>query len=119
MLTDKIRSDHEAFDAVRESIRSRVIESAIPSLALAVAQHGEILWEEAFGWADRENRVPGIKVHCQFYITYQLIGIVNNLHSPAAEHIAGAYQHRITNKFGHIEGFINGSNAGSWWLWYT
>src|SRR5947208_15256239 len=46
------------FSAVRELIRVRLVEQVIPSLAVAVARDGEIVWEEGFGWADRENRVP-------------------------------------------------------------
>jgi CubicO group peptidase (beta-lactamase class C family) len=30
----------------------------LPSLSIAVARHGKVLWEESFGWADRENRIP-------------------------------------------------------------
>ena len=58
MSADKMGSCHEGFDGIAESIQSRLIEWGIPSLAIAVAQHGKIVWEEAFGWADRENRVP-------------------------------------------------------------
>jgi CubicO group peptidase (beta-lactamase class C family) len=46
------------FSEIRETIRSRLVEDCLPSVAVAVARDGEILWEEAFGWADRENRVP-------------------------------------------------------------
>jgi CubicO group peptidase (beta-lactamase class C family) len=34
-----------------------MVEQVLPSLAVAVAREGEILWEEGFGWADREGRV--------------------------------------------------------------
>ena len=34
------------------------MEETLPSLAVAVAQNGIVLWEEGFGWADRENRIP-------------------------------------------------------------
>ena len=30
----------------------------LPSISLAVAREGKIVWEQGFGWADRENRVP-------------------------------------------------------------
>lgn len=43
--------------AVRETIPARLLEHSVPSLAVAVAQHGTIIWEEGFGWADREQRV--------------------------------------------------------------
>ncbi|MGH2457246.1 MAG: serine hydrolase domain-containing protein [Chloroflexota bacterium] len=47
-----------ALASVRELIQRELVERALPSLAIAVAHHGRIVWEEGFGWADRENRVP-------------------------------------------------------------
>src|SRR5919197_6611089 len=52
------RDEHGRFSAIRELIRTRLVEETLPSLAVAVARDGEILWEEGFGWADRENRIP-------------------------------------------------------------
>jgi CubicO group peptidase (beta-lactamase class C family) len=48
----------DSFDSVREFIKRQLAERPIPSIAVAVARDGQILWEEAFGWANRENRVP-------------------------------------------------------------
>lgn len=45
------------FEPVRAAIRQRLKEEAIPSLAVAAARGKQILWEEGFGWADRERRV--------------------------------------------------------------
>lgn len=45
------------FNGVRDLICSKLIESSTPSLAVAVAQEGSVIWEEGFGWADRERRV--------------------------------------------------------------
>ncbi|MBI1791952.1 MAG: beta-lactamase family protein, partial [Acidobacteria bacterium] len=47
----------DAFDPIRVSIRKQLVETQVPSLALAVARDGRIVWEEGFGWADREKRV--------------------------------------------------------------
>ncbi len=47
----------QSFEEVRSSIRRQLVETKAPSLAVAVARHGKIVWEEGFGWADRENRV--------------------------------------------------------------
>jgi CubicO group peptidase (beta-lactamase class C family) len=47
-----------SFDSVREFIKQQLTERSFPSIAVAVARDGQIIWEEAFGWADRENRVP-------------------------------------------------------------
>jgi CubicO group peptidase (beta-lactamase class C family) len=59
---DKARSADQApqpdFAAVRSLIQSRLVEQSIPSLAVAVARDGQLIWEEGFGWADRENRRP-------------------------------------------------------------
>lgn len=47
----------DVFDGIRKLIRQQLIEKVVPSMAVAVAKDGVILWEEGFGWADRENRV--------------------------------------------------------------
>jgi len=49
--------DGARFEQVRDSIRQMMVEDAIPSVSVAVAQGSEVLWEEGFGWADRERRV--------------------------------------------------------------
>jgi CubicO group peptidase (beta-lactamase class C family) len=46
----------DRFDAIRDFIRAQLVERSIPSLAVAVVEDGRIVWEEAFGWADRERR---------------------------------------------------------------
>lgn len=46
------------FDDVRVSIEKKFAAQNLPSLAVAVAQDGKIVWEEGFGWADREKEVP-------------------------------------------------------------
>jgi CubicO group peptidase (beta-lactamase class C family) len=47
-----------AFDRVREFIKQQLSERRLPSVAVAVARDGQIIWEEAFGWADSEKRIP-------------------------------------------------------------
>jgi CubicO group peptidase (beta-lactamase class C family) len=47
----------DQFDSTRARIKKALVEHNIPSLAVAVAKNGRIIWEEGFGWADRENRV--------------------------------------------------------------
>ena len=46
------------FDAARAVIRQVMEEKGIPSVAVAVAKDGKIVWEEGFGWADREKMMP-------------------------------------------------------------
>lgn len=43
---------------VRDWILGGLRRESVPALAVAVAWHGEILWEEGFGWADRERGIP-------------------------------------------------------------
>jgi len=47
----------DQFADVRAKINAALQDGQVPSLAVAVAKEGHIIWEEAFGWADRENRV--------------------------------------------------------------
>jgi CubicO group peptidase (beta-lactamase class C family) len=44
------------FGGVRALVERTLEEHGVPSVAVAVAQNGRILWEEGFGWADRERR---------------------------------------------------------------
>jgi CubicO group peptidase (beta-lactamase class C family) len=46
----------DRFDSVRAMIRRSLTESSLPSIAVAVAKDGKIVWEEGFGWADLEQR---------------------------------------------------------------
>ena len=46
------------FSSVRSEIRSVLVAWDEPSMAVAVAMGGEVVWEEGFGWADRERRIP-------------------------------------------------------------
>jgi CubicO group peptidase (beta-lactamase class C family) len=48
----------DQFAPVREKITSAIKDDNIPSIAVAVAKDGKIIWEEGFGLADRENRTP-------------------------------------------------------------
>lgn len=56
-LADSVKADGR-FQVVREEIQKQLVERQVASLAVAVAKEGKILWEEGFGWADRERRVP-------------------------------------------------------------
>jgi CubicO group peptidase (beta-lactamase class C family) len=46
------------FAPVRAYINNSVAEKQLPSVSVAVAKDGKIIWEEAFGWADREKMLP-------------------------------------------------------------
>src|SRR5687768_10070663 len=55
------------FSAVRQLIRERMAKDSLPGLTIAVARGDSILWEEGFGWANRERRVPATP-HTPFYL---------------------------------------------------
>lgn len=46
------------FEPIRQLIQRKLAENAVPSIAIAVAKDGRILWEQGFGLADRESRTP-------------------------------------------------------------
>jgi CubicO group peptidase (beta-lactamase class C family) len=52
------------FSKVRKSIQEGM--ARYPSISVAVARKGQVLWEEGFGWADRENRIPATE-HTMYY----------------------------------------------------
>jgi CubicO group peptidase (beta-lactamase class C family) len=45
------------FEEIREFVVHEVADGNVPSLTIAVAHNGEVVWEEAFGLADRENEI--------------------------------------------------------------
>ncbi|HSJ65473.1 MAG TPA: serine hydrolase domain-containing protein [Gemmatimonadaceae bacterium] len=45
------------FDPVRDTIRALMAAQNIPSVSVAIARGDRILWEESFGWADKERQV--------------------------------------------------------------
>ncbi len=48
----------DQFASVRAFIQKQMIERSVPSVAVGVARDGKIIWEEGFGWANREERIP-------------------------------------------------------------
>jgi CubicO group peptidase (beta-lactamase class C family)/acetyl esterase/lipase len=47
--------DADQFDGIRDEIQRRLVQQSVPSVTVAVARADRIVWEEGFGWADREN----------------------------------------------------------------
>ena len=61
----KAGKSDDLFADVRRKIQREMAESGVPSFAVAVAKNGEIVWEEAFGWADLQRRIPAT-VHTMY-----------------------------------------------------
>jgi CubicO group peptidase (beta-lactamase class C family) len=45
------------FGPVREKIAALMKDSGVPSVSVALARKGKIVWTESFGWADVEKRI--------------------------------------------------------------
>ena len=56
--TDAAGQTPPDFSSVRSEIQRALVDYDAPSMSVAVATAGEIVWEEGFGWADRERRIP-------------------------------------------------------------
>ncbi len=56
-LAQDARPSNPQFEPARVVIRQAMEGKSIPSVSVAVAKNGKILWEEAFGWADREKMI--------------------------------------------------------------
>lgn len=48
----------DRWQSVRDTANALIVRDGIPSIAVAVAQGGRIIWEEGFGLADREKLMP-------------------------------------------------------------
>lgn len=47
----------DRFAAARAVIEKTLIDAKVPSIAVAVVKDGKIIWEEGFGWADKEKQL--------------------------------------------------------------
>lgn len=54
-VTSPAKADR--FDAIRASIPALLAERKVPSVAIAVAQNGRIVWEQGFGLANKEKNI--------------------------------------------------------------
>src|SRR5215207_1562117 len=55
------------FSKASDLIQKRMAAESIPSVSVAVVRRGEILWQEGFGWADRENKIRATE-HTMYYL---------------------------------------------------
>jgi CubicO group peptidase (beta-lactamase class C family) len=53
----------EAVEKGRQIVRAAISERNLTGVSIAVGQGGDIVWEEGFGWADLENRLPVSPAH--------------------------------------------------------
>src|ERR1043166_4226387 len=48
----------DRWQPVRDAAQALMKERGVAGLAVAVAKDGKIIWEEGFGWANREKMIP-------------------------------------------------------------
>lgn len=56
--TPRATASDPNFARIPVLIQKKMADEQIPSIAVAVAQNGNIIWEQAFGTADREKGIP-------------------------------------------------------------
>ena len=54
---DAVLLKGDQFDRVRTLIHDTMKRRSIASMTVAVSKDGKIIWEESFGWADREKKI--------------------------------------------------------------
>jgi CubicO group peptidase (beta-lactamase class C family) len=52
-VTAPTPAKHNAYAAIASSIRDELTAGRLTGISVALVQHGEILWEDGFGWADQ------------------------------------------------------------------
>ncbi len=55
---DTVVSPDTLFQEIRSELQKAVKEGELPSVAIGVIHKDNVLWQEALGWADKENKVP-------------------------------------------------------------
>ena len=71
-------TNNPLFSNVRTEIENYLIETGVPSIAVAVARNGEIIWEEGFGLANIEKEIKATP-----QTLYPLASITKNLTATA------------------------------------
>jgi CubicO group peptidase (beta-lactamase class C family) len=90
--------DGGEFDSVRELIRRKLEQNEAPSIAVAVVRGREIVWEEGFGWADKEQKQAARA------ITPYLLGSVSKPITATA--IMVAHERRLLKLDGPINDYL-------------
>jgi CubicO group peptidase (beta-lactamase class C family) len=67
-------SEKNLFDSTQIQIEQLVAKGEVPSLSVAVARDGKIIWEKGFGLADREKNIPATE-----HTKYRLASISKQL----------------------------------------
>jgi CubicO group peptidase (beta-lactamase class C family) len=71
------------FSAIRAQLCAHVGRNYVPGLAIAVSRGGDVLWEEGFGWADRERHAQATPT-TSFYVA----SVTKSVTATAVLHLA-------------------------------
>lgn len=111
LLAAAIWARAQNFDSVRDEIAKQIRDNGVPSLSVAAARDGKIIWEQSFGWANREKRIEATP-HTMYSLAsiskpFTATGLMVlkqrgqvSLDEPANRYLAPA---RITGKAGPAE----------------
>ena len=69
---------HDAFDNARSKIKHLMKETGVASIVVAVAKEGKIIWEEGFGWANKEKEIEAAP-----HIMYPIASITKSMTATA------------------------------------
>ena len=75
----------DRFAAARAVIEKTLRDAKVPSIAVAVVKDGEVIWEEGFGWADKEKQVRATA-----HTAYSLASMTKPVTATAAMKLAEA-----------------------------
>lgn len=99
----------DRFTSVRALIEKTLSEAKIPSIAVAVVKDGKIIWEEGFGFADKERQIRATA-----HTPYSLASVTKPITATAVMKLQEARKLDIDAP---IERYLSGikltSNAGS------
>ena len=102
----------DQFAAARAAIQKTIEEGKIPSIAVAVVKDGKIIWEEGFGWADKEK-----KVRATAHTAYSLASVTKPITATAVMKLHEARALDLDQPIEHYLGGVKltghaGSSAG-------
>lgn len=103
-------TDDPRFASVRRTIHEALTRDSIPSIALSVAVGGQVVWEEAFGWADWARRSPATPA-TRYPIASVFKPFVATVRDARQEQTPGRLHHRGPRPAGAP---VIGSRAASW-----
>jgi len=70
--------DEEFITSINSNVEKYLKDSDVPSVAISIAKDGKIIWEDAFGWADKEKKLKATP-----YISYQIGSVTKNFTATA------------------------------------